>query len=119
MRHRNPKPVQTFPVMDGAGPAPREDQIAGIVQRVWAESRVYHEDVETLLIEWLGIEGCEVEEEEFAVLLSKARGEFARIATSAGANEAPHCPAHDLVECLYWDVQQLVRKGPTTATDSA
>ena len=58
MSNRKSKPVQTFPVMDGAGPAPREDQIAGIVQRVWAESRVYHEDVEALLTEWLGVEGC-------------------------------------------------------------
>lgn len=49
MRSKKHKPVQTFPVMDGAGPAPRADQIAGIVQRVWAESRLHREDVETLL----------------------------------------------------------------------
>ena len=104
--------------MDGAGPAPREDQIAGIVQRVWAESRVYHEDVEALLTEWLGVEGCVVKEQEFATLLSKARGEFDRLATTSDADEAPHCPAHDLVECLYWDVQQLERNGPANATGS-
>ena len=38
MRNKKSKPVQTFPVMDGAGSAPRADQIAGIVQRVWADS---------------------------------------------------------------------------------
>ena len=119
MSNRKSKPEQTFPVMDGAGPAPREDQIAGIVQRVWAESRVYHEDVEALLIEWLGVEGCVVKEAEFVMLLSKARGEFARIATRSDADEAPHCPAHDLVVCLCWDVQQLERKGPANSTESA
>jgi hypothetical protein len=117
MRNRKPKAAQTFPVMDGAGPAPREDQIAGIVQRVWAESMVYHEDVEALLTEWLTVEGCVVKEAEFAMLLSKARGEFARIATKSDADDAPHCPARDLVECLYWDVQQLERKGPADATE--
>ena len=112
MRNKKSKPVQTFPVMDGAGPAPRADQIAGIVQRVWADSRVYHEDVETLLREWLGVEGCVVRDDEFATLLEKARGEFARLATTSGEDEAPHCPVHDLVSCLYWDVQQLERTGP-------
>lgn len=118
MSNRKSKPVQTFPVMDGAGPAPREDQIAGIVQRVWAESRVYHEDVEALLTEWLGVEGCVVKEQEFQILLSKARGEFDRIATSSNGDEALHCPAHDLVACLYWDVQQLERNGLANATES-
>lgn len=111
MRNKKPKRVQTFPVMAGAGPAPREDQIAGIVQRVWAESRLYHQDVETLLRNWLRIEGCVVQDDEFAVLLSKAQGEFARLATS-GADDAPHCPVNDLVQCLYWDVQQLERARP-------
>lgn len=112
MRDKKPKPVQTFPVMAGAGAAPRADQIAGIVQRVWAESRVYHEDVEALLREWLGVEGCIVREEEFAFLLGKASSEFRRIATTEEPGEAPHCPAHDLVACLYWDVQRLERVGP-------
>lgn len=116
MRTRNSKPVQTVPVMDGAGPAPREDQIAGIVQRVWAESRVYHSDVERLLREWLSLEGCSVEDEEFLLLLTKARGEFARIATSSETDEAPHCPAHSLVACLYWDVQQLEHANPAAAS---
>jgi hypothetical protein len=109
MRSRKPKPAQTFPVMEGAGPAPRADQIAGIVQRVWADSRLYHQDVEALLIEWLGVENCVVSEEEFAVLLGKAQGEFARVATTTETDAAPHCPAGTLVECLYWDVQQLER----------
>jgi hypothetical protein len=108
MRTRKPRPAQTFPVMEGGGPAPREDQIAGIVQRVWADSRVYHQDVEALLTEWLGVEGCTVSDEEFALLLAKAHGEFARVAT-ASDGETPHCPAGTLVECLYWDVQQLER----------
>ncbi|NEN07785.1 hypothetical protein G3T36_18165 [Diaminobutyricibacter tongyongensis] len=112
MKDKKPKPVQHFPVMDGAGPAPRADQIAGIVQRVWAESRVYHEDVETLLREWLGVEGCIVRDEEFALLLDKARTEFTRLAAHSEADEAPHCAAHDLVECLYWDVQRLERIQP-------
>src|SRR3954447_19928136 len=117
MRSKKPKPVQTFPVMDGGGPAPRADQIAGIVQRVWAESRVYHEDIETLLKEWLDVEGCIVRREEFDTLLVKARGEFARIAVTTEIDEAPHCPAHDLVECLYWDVQRLERaEGAGTST---
>ncbi|HEU4849566.1 MAG TPA: hypothetical protein VFS93_04065 [Terrimesophilobacter sp.] len=30
MKRKKPKPVQQFPVMDGGGPAPREEQIAGI-----------------------------------------------------------------------------------------
>ena len=112
MKEKKPKSPRTYPVMDGAGPAPREDQIAGIVQRVWVDSTVYHQDVETLLREWLGVEGCVVREDEFATLLTKARGEFARIATTSEEDEAPHCPAHDIVECLYWDVQQLERTGP-------
>jgi hypothetical protein len=107
MRSKQQKPVQTFPVMDGAGAAPRADQIAGIVQRVWAESRLYREDVESLLTEWLAVAGCLIGDEEFAMLLSKARGEFARLATTSEMDEAPHCPAHDLVQCLYWDVQRL------------
>ena len=115
MREKKAKPVQTFPVMDGATSAPRADQIAGIVQRVWADATVYHEDVEALLTEWLGVEGCVVRDDEFAILLSKARGEFARVATTSDADEAPHCPAHDLVECLYWDVQRLERRGPNGA----
>lgn len=115
MRKRNPKPVQTFPVMDGAGPAPREDQIAGIVQRVWAESHVYHSDVERLLREWLSLEGCLVKDQEFALLLTKARGEFARIATSSETDEAARCPAESLVACLYWDVQQLERANSSGA----
>lgn len=114
MTKHNPKPAQTFPVMDGAGPAPREDQIAGIVQRVWAEGKVYHSDVETLLRDWLGIEGCIVKDEEFVMLLTKARGEFARVATTTEEDETAHCPAHALVACLYWDVQRLERIGPTT-----
>jgi hypothetical protein len=116
MTSKKPKPVQTFPVMDGAGPAPRADQIAGIVQRVWAESRMYHDDVETLLKRWLTVEGCVVRDEEFAMLLSKARGEFARLATTAEGGEAPQCPVHDLVQCLYWDVQRLESSaGPAIA----
>jgi hypothetical protein len=97
-----------FPVMDGAQPAPREDQIAGIVQRVWADSRVYHQDVEVLLREWLTTDQCVVTEAEFTILLDKARGEFDRIAVSDGSG-ARTCPAHSLVECVYWDVQQLER----------
>jgi hypothetical protein len=100
--------------MDGANEAPREDQIAGIVQRVWAESRIYHEDVEPLLTEWLTAEGCVIRDEEFAMLLSKARGAFARIAATTQAGEAPHCPAGDLVRCLYWDVQRLERDGESS-----
>jgi hypothetical protein len=112
MRNKKPKQVQTFPVMDGARPAPRADQIAGIVERVWADSTVYHQDVEVLLKEWLGVEGCVVQEEEFTTLLAKARGEFARIATASKDDGAPHCPAGDLVACLYWDVQELERARP-------
>jgi hypothetical protein len=119
MRNKTHKPVQALPVMDGAGPAPRADQIAGIVQRVWAESQLYREDVEPLLKEWLAVVGCVVRAEEFAMLLSKARGEFARLAAASEADEAPHCPAHDLVQCLYWDVQRLESNGspakPATA----
>ncbi|MFF1876654.1 hypothetical protein [Leifsonia sp. NPDC058230] len=111
MTSKKPKARQTFPVMDGAGPAPRADQIAGIVQRVWSESRLYSEDVEPLLTEWLAVAGCEVREEEFALLLSKARSEFERVATVREGGEAAHCPAHDLVQCLYWDVQRLESDG--------
>ena len=110
MSAKKPKTPPHFPVMDGAQPAPREDQIAGIVQRVWSDSRVYHQDVETLLCEWLTTDQCVVTETEFAALLSKARGEFDRIATSDGAGERA-CPAHSLVACVYWDVQELERAG--------
>jgi hypothetical protein len=108
MRPRKPKPPQHFPVMDGAQPAPREDQIAGIVERVWADSRVYHEDVEVLLREWLTADQCVVNEAEFAILLSKAQGEFDRIATRDDSGTRA-CPAHSLVGSVYWDVQQLER----------
>jgi len=108
MKAKKPKPPQHFPVMDGAAPAPREDQIAGIVQHVWADSRVYHQDVETLLREWLTADQCVVSEAEFTSLLDKARGEFDRIA-APDPSGAPACPAHSLVECVYWDVQQLER----------
>ena len=113
MTGHNPKRAQTFPVMDGAVSAPREDQIAGIVQRVWAEGKLYHSDVETLLRDWLSIEGCIVKDEEFLMLLTKARGEFARVATATEEDETPHCAAHNVVACLYWDVQRLEQTGPT------
>jgi hypothetical protein len=101
---------ESGPVMDGAAPAPREEQIAGIVQRVWADSLVYHEDVEPLLREWLSAEHCLVGDAEFAILLGKARGEFERVA-STGPAGAPACPAHTIVACLYWDVERLERAG--------
>ena len=109
------KKVQTFPVMDGALGAPREDQIAGIVQRVWAETRLYDGDVEPMLREWLNSVGCLVADDEFQMLLAKARGEFARVASSTATDSAPHCPAGTLVACLYWDVQTLVRGGTLQA----
>ena len=105
------KKVQTFPVMDGALGAPREDQIAGIVQRVWADSRLYHGDLEPMLREWLNTVGCVVADDEFQMLLAKARGEFARMASSTDTDPAPHCPASTLAACLYWDVQTLERGG--------
>jgi hypothetical protein len=108
MSSRKPKEPQRFPVMAGSEPAPREKQIAGIVQRVWADSKVYHQDVETLLREWLSVEKCVITDQEFAALLSKARGEFERVATTDGS-EARACPAHTLVECVYWDVEELER----------
>jgi hypothetical protein len=101
-------PAQHFPVMDGAGPAPREDQIAGIVTRVWSDALVYHQDVEKLLREWLAVDQCVIADDEFLLLLAKARGEFARVA-STDRTGAQVCPAHSLVECLYFDVQQLER----------
>jgi hypothetical protein len=109
------KKVQTFPVMSGALGAPREDQIAGIVQRVWADSRVYHGDVEPMLREWLNTVGCVVAEREFEALLNKARGEFARVAAATDTDPAPHCPAGTLVACLYWDVQTLEQGGTLQA----
>jgi hypothetical protein len=108
MNAKKRKDPPHFPVMDGAQPAPREDQIAGIVQRVWADSRVYHQDVETLLNEWLTTDQCIVSEAEFTILLKKAQGEFNRIATRDDSGAAT-CPAHSLVACVYWDVQQLER----------
>ncbi|MEV8213995.1 hypothetical protein [Leifsonia sp. NPDC077715] len=108
MNAKKRKEPQHFPVMDGAESAPREDQIAGIVQRVWADSRVYHEDVETLLREWLAADRCLVSEAEFDQLLKKARGEFERIATTDQSGKRA-CPAHSLVACVYWDVEQLER----------
>lgn len=109
------KKVQTFPVMDGALDAPREDQIAGIVQRVWADSQVYRGDVEPLLREWLNAVGCVVPDKEFEALLIKARGEFARVAAATDSDSVPHCPAGTLVACLYWDVQTLERGGTLQA----
>ena len=109
------KKVRTFPIMAGALDAPREDQIAGIVQRVWAESRLYHGDVEPMLQEWLNSVGCVVADDEFQMLLAKARGEFARVASSTDGDSAPHCPAGTLVACLYWDVQTLERGGTLQA----
>lgn len=103
--------MQTFPVMDGAVAAPPEDRIAGIVQRVWADSEVYHSDVEPMLREWLNAVGCAVGDAEFQALLIKARGEFARVASATDTDPAPHCPAGTLVACLYWDVQTLERGG--------
>ena len=109
------KKVRTFPIMDGALDAPREDQIAGIVQRVWAESRLYRADVEPMLQEWLNSVGCVVTDDEFQTLLAKARGEFVRVASSTDTDSAPHCPAGTLVACLYWDVQTLERGGTLQA----
>ena len=108
MKWNKPKPVKQFPVMDGGGPAPREEQIAGIVSRVWSDALVYHQDVEKLLREWLDVEQCVIADDEFQMLLSKARGEFTRVA-SQDSTGAPACPAQTVVECLYWDVQQLER----------
>jgi len=113
MNTKKPKPEPHFPVLDGGGPAPREEQIAGIVSRVWSDSLVYHQDVEKLLREWLSVEHCVVDDAEFAALLEKAHGEFARVASASAADAdpsaGPSCPAHSLVECLYWDVEQLER----------
>lgn len=109
------KAAQTFPVMDGAQASPREDQIAGIVQRVWADSRLYQGDVEPMLQEWLKAVGCVVGDDEYQLLLTKARGEFARVATTSETDEAPHCPATTLVACLYWDVQTLEAGGSIRA----
>ncbi|WP_348789929.1 hypothetical protein [Leifsonia sp. NPDC080035] len=97
-----------FPVMAGSQPAPRADRIAGIVERVWSDARVYHQDVEPLLREWLATDRCVVSDREFALLLEKARGEFDRVA-SGDPSGAPACPASALVSCLYWDVQRLER----------
>lgn len=112
------KPQQTFPVMDGAREAPRADQIAGIVQRVWADSHLYGDDVEPLLRNWLTATGCIVQDDEFKALLIKAQGEFVRI-SAQDAGDAPRCPVGDLVSCLYWDVQQFEtgpgRAGPALA----
>ncbi len=110
MKQRKP---ETLPPSGHAMGAPREDQIAGIVQRVWADSQLYHSDVEPMLRYWLSTVGCVVTEEEFAVLLSKARGEFARAATATDEDSSPQCPAGTVVGCLYWDVQNLER-GRTT-----
>jgi hypothetical protein len=107
---RKAKKTQTFPVLDGARSAPREDQIAGIVQRVWVEGRIYHSDVEPLLQQWLDAVGLTVTHREFALLLTKARGEFARVASTTDDDTTPHCPADTLVACLYWDVQTLERR---------
>jgi hypothetical protein len=112
---RKQRPVQTFPVMDGALGAPREDQIAGIVQRVWADAQLYHGDVDPMLRQWLNLTGCTVSDDEFAALLAKAYGEFARVASQAEPGAAPQCPAHTLVACVYWDVAELERKGTPPA----
>lgn len=106
MKQSKAKRAPHFPVLDGGGPAPREEQIAGIVSRVWSDARVYHHDVESLLREWLSTEHCVVDDDEFASLLLKAQGEFARVATPEQGGAAS-CPAHTLVECLYWDVDRL------------
>jgi hypothetical protein len=108
MNWDKPKPAQHFPVMDGGDPAPREEQIAGIVSMVWSDALVYHQDVEKLLREWLDVEHCVIADDEFQILLGKARGEFARVA-SQDSSGAPACPAHTLVECLYRDVELLER----------
>lgn len=108
MSPKAPKKAPHFPVMDGGDPAPREEQIAGIVTMVWSDAQVYHQDVEKLLREWLNAVHCRVDDEEFALLLAKAQGEFARVA-STGSGDAPSCPAGTLVECLFWDVERLER----------
>lgn len=108
MTWKRPKPVKHVPVLDGGGPAPREEQIAGIVTKVWSDALIYHQDVEKLLHEWLAVEKCVISDEEFRILLKKARGEFGRVA-SEDATGAPACPARTLVECLYWDVEQFER----------
>ncbi|WP_431245554.1 hypothetical protein [Leifsonia xyli] len=64
--------------------------------------------METLLREWLTADQCVVDDAEFAMLLEKARGEFDRVATPDESG-APACPAHSLVECVYWDVERLER----------
>ena len=111
MTMAKPKATKKFPVMDGALAAPRADQIAGIVRTVWADSQLYHADVEPMLRRWLDTVGCVVADAEFEILLSKAQGEFARVAAASDVDASPHCPAGTLVACLYWDVQTLERGG--------
>src|SRR5690348_3456564 len=114
MNTKKPKPATHFPVLDGGDPAPREEQIAGIVSKVWLDAQVYHADVERLLREWLDEEHCVIADDEFAALLEKAHGEFARVASAdAATGGAPSCQAHTLVECLYWDVERLERARPS------
>jgi NADPH:quinone reductase-like Zn-dependent oxidoreductase len=56
------------------GPAvTREQQLDGIVQKVWADAALYHEDEQKLLTGWLTQSGIEVGPEEFEALLARAR----------------------------------------------
>jgi hypothetical protein len=54
------------------------------------------------------MENCVIIDTEFALLLSKAQGEFEW--TSHLDDSGVHaCSAHTLVQCIYWDAQELER----------
>ncbi len=53
--------------------ATRDEQLDGLVQRVWADAPLYHQDEERLLTQAVRDTGIEVSPEEFAALLDRAR----------------------------------------------
>jgi len=64
-----------------------------------------------MLRQCLNTVGCVVADNEFQALLTKARGEFARVRSVTDTDPAPHCPAGTMGARLYWDVQTLERDG--------
>jgi hypothetical protein len=102
-----------FPVMQGAEPASRDAQLHGLVERVWADSFVYHEDVEPMLRQWLALEHCVVPPDEFEALLAKARADFDDVAADVNRDfgpSRPSTPTLTLVSRIRGRVEGVIRR---------
>jgi len=75
MSEHEPPAEQREPIEDGSGDASDRDRLDGIVEQTKQDVAMGHvDDVESALRERLNDAGMDVDDEEFATLLSAVRG---------------------------------------------